>query len=359
MKKEAMIVLVLILFSLIPFVSAQVRINEVMPDPDDNCYDCTEWVELYSNSSINLSGWKFSTNDANKFLVFENLIEDYLIITKNKGNFSVFWPFVNQSKIIEWKNMSLTNSGDKINLTGTSGEFDEMTYSQSNENKTWALNSSNLWQICSNPTPGQQNNCELPQQNQTNQTQPTTISSYIEIQDYPEEAKFGDSIDIKVNIFRGDTSKYAVYSRVEQQDNDYDVSEETTIHVFTKYVNYSMKIPVQIKLNCDGDYENETYKIIVEGLDVGVSKNIKLSGKSSLCPKEEKQETQESTEEKTLEETNNESVSSGLGNIETPMITGDIIYSKGTTTLKITPYLLSLLCLFIAFYTIKTRWQKK
>lgn len=364
MKKE--VFLIIILLFLLPLCSAQVRINEVMPAPN---ITNAEWVELYSNETINLNGWILDTQNQN--MTFNNaIIEDYLIITKNKEDFLSLWPFVNQSKIIVWGNMGLTNTGDNVTLNNTILRIDNTTYpsfsSTTMKNKTWALNSSNLWQICSNPTPGQQNYCpEIPQQNQTqnqtNQTQP--LSSYIEIQDYPEEALFGDNIDVKVNIYRGDTSKYAVYARVEK-DNGYDLSEETTIHVLTKYINYSLKIPIQLKLNCDRDYDNDTYNIIIEGLGLNISEEIKLYGKSSLCPKEEQQETQENKTEETIQEkvqedSNNESISDNLINTESPFLTGDIIDSKGATTLKITPYLLSLLCLLIAFYTIKTKWQEK
>jgi len=196
------------------------------------------------------------------------------------------------------------------------------------------------------------------QQNQTNQSNPTSSSS-ISIEKAPEEATFGDIINVKLNIYRGDTSKYAVYARIEKQSNGYDVSDETTLHVLTKYVNYSVEIPIQLKPNCDERYDNETYDIVIEGLNITIKQKIKIDGKSKLCPesteqlkKESEKEKNENVDNTTMESTIKENISSSQQN---NFVTGDIINSKQDITLKITPYLLSLLCLLISFYAIKEK----
>jgi hypothetical protein len=329
-----------------------------MPNPDDECNDCTEWVEVYSSTSTNLSGWKFSTNDTNKFLIFDRFIDDYLIITKNNESFLSLWPEVNNSKVIHWSGMSLNNKGDKINLSGISGEFDEMNYSSSNENKSWSF-FNNEWQICSTPTPGQVNSCpqepepECYTDDDCDENEKCedgvcvadeSKESKLEITDADEEATFGDIIDVKLNVYRGDTGKYAVYVRVEDE-NEKDVSEELILHVFTKYIEYKIKLPIQLKMNCDEKYENNTYFIVVEGLDEKTSQEIKLSGKSDECPEKVIIESM-LIEETSVDENQNKS------------ITGQSIKyaeSEGSTVLKITPYLLALLSLFIAFYIIKTK----
>ena len=55
MKKSLICLLVLIILSLINCVNAEIRINEVELNPkgDDAGY---EWIELYSEYEINLSG---------------------------------------------------------------------------------------------------------------------------------------------------------------------------------------------------------------------------------------------------------------------------------------------------------------
>lgn len=396
MKKELMILFFILSLFFIPSISA-VSINEVMPNPDDGCNDCTEWVELYSNESVDLEGWILDTSDS-KNTFFHCLIQDYLIITKNKSAFLQLWPGIDESKVLESKNISLKNEEDTIILNNTLVMVDNTTYPSFSNNKNWTWSLCEGWIKTNIATPSIKNNCpsislEFPpyiikgepsavlmnvsgydnglydikidifnvsdpshriskiwdpqeqkwkstnyylyevlniinnqasyltflkiedyigpaiiyskirkgsaspienptiyltnivdfsqQQNQSNQSQQNQ-QSYIAITDADEEAAFGDIVNVKLNIYRGDTGKYAVYVRVEQ-DNGYDVSEETTIHVMTKYVNYSLKVPVQLKLNCDEKYKEGDYFIIVEGLDENVTQEIKLSGKSALC----------------------------------------------------------------------------
>src|SRR3989344_9177502 len=60
---------VILIFSF-EFVNADIRINEIMYDPDicDDGY--CEWVELYNDnaSSVDITGWKISDGDANDSL---------------------------------------------------------------------------------------------------------------------------------------------------------------------------------------------------------------------------------------------------------------------------------------------------
>jgi len=46
MKK---LVLLLVAALIVPLCSATVFINEIVPDPIDECNDCTEWLELYND----------------------------------------------------------------------------------------------------------------------------------------------------------------------------------------------------------------------------------------------------------------------------------------------------------------------
>ena len=86
-------------------------------------------------------------------------------------------------------------------------------------------------------------------------------SSDIRIIDFPETAKFGSEIKIKLDIYRGNTNKYAVYAYVEK-DNER-VSDKVTIHINSKYSEY--KGTLGINLDCKN--ESGDYKIVVEGLD--------------------------------------------------------------------------------------------
>ncbi len=113
------------LFILLCLVSASVRVNEVMSNPEDTSIcsqaDCTEWIELYADSSTSLVNWFINTT--NEKTNFSYNIDDYLIITKNKSVFIEKWSSVDESKVIEWRSMSLLNGGESIFLFDDSLEL--------------------------------------------------------------------------------------------------------------------------------------------------------------------------------------------------------------------------------------------
>jgi hypothetical protein len=109
-----------------------------------------------------------------------------------------------------------------------------------------------------------------------------SLDSSITINDIsPSNAEFGDVIKIDVNIYRGDTSKYAVYAYVKDDEK---VSQKSTVHIRTKFVNHSMTIPVQLKSNCKRRYDDGEYDVIVEGFDIEDRDEVDIEGiSSSLC----------------------------------------------------------------------------
>lgn len=103
--------------------------------------------------------------------------------------------------------------------------------------------------------------------NQSNQEE-----SEIKIIDAPTKAQFGEKIEVEINVYKGDTSKYAVYVYVEDQDGK-DVSDKITLHFKTKYSNQTVEVELQLKCkNETGDYD-----IVVEGLGTEDIEEIKLS----------------------------------------------------------------------------------
>ncbi|MEA3343270.1 MAG: hypothetical protein U9Q92_03820 [archaeon] len=103
----------------------------------------------------------------------------------------------------------------------------------------------------------------------------------------PKKTTFGDIIDVSVDAYRGDTLKYSLGVWVERMDDGFDVSEKSTVHLKNKNTEYSLKIPVVIKSNCNEKYKNGKYELIAEGLGVRESTMITLSGlSSSLCKTE-------------------------------------------------------------------------
>lgn len=123
---------------------------------------------------------------------------------------------------------------------------------------------------------------ELPkQQEPAVQHETKQTESEIEILDVDDAARFGQTIDVKLRVYRGDTRKYAVYAEIE------DISKETTMHFDDKFTNYTLTVPIQIKPNCKEEYPNGRYRLVVHGLDADDSERILVSGlTSSLCSKE-------------------------------------------------------------------------
>jgi len=134
MKK---LLLVLIFVILISSVSA-IRINEVEMNPIDDCYDCTEWAELYSETEINLSEY-WLENSKSQIINLSGIGEGYIKIDFGKR--------------------FLTNSGDKLVLKKDGQVIDETPTLEDgqNDNKTWQLCGS--WEFLE-ATKGKENKCE-------------------------------------------------------------------------------------------------------------------------------------------------------------------------------------------------------
>jgi hypothetical protein len=146
---------------LINCASGDVWINEIMANPIDSCSDCSEWIEIYSNSSRDMINWTINTT--NEQINFSFYIEDFLIITRNKSAFMQIWPNVNESKIINWSYMSLLNGGESIFLFDSNSQLiSNITYPSFDDdaNKTYSKRLDSNWTICNLPTPSANNSCQ-------------------------------------------------------------------------------------------------------------------------------------------------------------------------------------------------------
>ncbi len=104
-----------------------------------------------------------------------------------------------------------------------------------------------------------------------------------------EEAKFGDAIRVKLSAYKGNTNKESISVWLEDEKNK--ISKESRASLFSKYTNYSIVIPIQIKPNCDEKFDSGEYSIIAEGLGVKDEEDIDISGlTSAMCDKKENSE---------------------------------------------------------------------
>ena len=99
------------------------------------------------------------------------------------------------------------------------------------------------------------------------------------------KAKFGQTIRANVNIYKGDTAKNSISLWIEDSKGSR-ISKESSTNIYQKYTSHLLSLPIQIKPNCDYDYDDGTYKLVIEGLGEIDSKNIEIAGiTKDLCEK--------------------------------------------------------------------------
>jgi len=125
------------------------------------------------------------------------------------------------------------------------------------------------------PTPGNENYFEEPDYS----SKLTIDRVYLG----DDKAKFGDSLRVRITIYKGDTSKYNLDLYV-VDENDKQVSKRSELNIEDKFTNYTLIVPVQLNPNCNMKYNNGTYKIVLKGLDDETTEEIKIEGiTKSLC----------------------------------------------------------------------------
>ena len=109
------------------------------------------------------------------------------------------------------------------------------------------------------------------------------------------KASFGQSINARIEIYKGDTSKSSI-SLWAEDSNKNRISKETSISIYQKYMKYILTLPVQLKPNCDYGYDDGRYFFVLEGLGQKDSKSIDIEGiTKDLCEKTEIEKTKETT----------------------------------------------------------------
>ncbi len=252
-----------------------------MYNPNQCSDDYCEWIELYNptNESINLTGWKISDMNSNLSIEYNHSItfinqtnisaNGYFILARNPSNFSYYWEV--SCPIAKFSTSGLNNDQEIIRIySANSFLIDEVYY----DNSIGADGDGKSLQLCNSsfipniPTPGSENNCSQG----GNEPPPQQQESFIKITDSPNDAKFGEEIDIELEIYRGNTSKYAVYIYVEDEDGR-DVSEKISLHCDDKFTNYTE----QISLELDCKDEQGDYIIVAEGLNERDEEEIEIA----------------------------------------------------------------------------------
>ena len=210
--------LFLTIFLIIP-VGYTLQISEVMYNPSGSDTG-REWIEIYSDSTVNLSGWKLVT-DANHILNKppENggmglmMLESgsYAIIAQDASKFLLDYPAYSGT-LIDSSWTALTNSEPKIVGLTNGNTTISVTYSIVNEGSAWCAGE------CT-PSPGMpsepvavdqpdQNINQAPDQGQSETTAPVNQPMIIS---YPDEVYIGDVFEINISVVGVNTVYSYVY----------------------------------------------------------------------------------------------------------------------------------------------------
>jgi hypothetical protein len=99
-----------------------------------------------------------------------------------------------------------------------------------------------------------------------------------------DEAQFGQLIRVRVHAYRGDTEKQEISLWIEN-DNE-KVSKVLNFKILEKFNAQEMTLPVQIFSNCNEEYKEGSYDVVVKGFDKDDSEEIRIKGiaKDSCMP---------------------------------------------------------------------------
>ena len=246
---------------LIPVVSGEIIINEFLPNPigkDTQDWNDGEWIELFNtnNSRVDLSGYVLKdSKDTNELYIGETNTKNviikpysYAIIYRNgEGDFSLNNVDYDEVRLI-----------DRTNTV-----IDKVGYSSINEGVSWAR-IEDKW-VRSVPSPGKPNLFYL-----------NVSDSILSIDSVKSGVKFGDLIELKISVFKGDTNKNVLKYYIKDIGNVYQFK------VFEKFTNYSFVLPLEIPFDC----KEGSYTLYLDGFDKRVNQSIFIS-KSNDCVSED------------------------------------------------------------------------
>ena len=91
-----------------------------------------------------------------------------------------------------------------------------------------------------------------------------------------KKAKFGEAVSIKLNLYRGNSTRYAVDTYI--TDGTKKISKTSTTHILEQFTESTISVPVLITSNCKENRDDGTYLVVVEGFEVNDTEEIRLEG---------------------------------------------------------------------------------
>lgn len=234
----ALILITSVLF--LGIVSADIRINELELNPEGNDAGY-EWLELYSDSEMNLSGYSLKNYD-NDEMNLSGIFTGYYIV-----NFTSQWLDNTDEKVYLMLNGSTVSETDLLE-----DSFDDI--------RTWQYCSGG-W-ILANSTPGIGNNCSGNQSQ--NQTQNYTGNITIELE-YDEEITNGEEFEVKVKLSNLKSLEYDVKVYITFEENTTIISETyndeddewvSSTYFISNITSGPGNKTVEFDMRIEDDYEN-------------------------------------------------------------------------------------------------------
>ncbi len=268
-----------------------IKINEFLPDPEgDDAVN--EWIELYN--------YGYEILDLEGVALIDNSGKEIFISSVNTND-TIIGP--NGYLVVRMNNFSgfLNNEDfEKITLNG----IDEVSYSGSREGLSWAR-FGEIWEK-SVPSPGKEN-------------EQKSLDTKIKFGNLDlgrdKTARFGETIYVRFEVFRGDTTKKAVKVYIKGNQT---VSKISSLNLDNRFVKNEFNLPVQIKDNCDKKFKAGNYFIVIEGLNEEIRKPIDVLNNKDCKEVEEIVATTNANKTVNLE--------SGLSEKHLNTITGSVVY---------------------------------
>ncbi|MFH0868207.1 MAG: lamin tail domain-containing protein [Candidatus Woesearchaeota archaeon] len=97
------------------------------------------------------------------------------------------------------------------------------------------------------------------------------------------KAKFGQTIRIRLNAYKGNTNKESVAVWIEDNKENR-LSKQSKTNLDLKYTNYSLTLPIQIEPNCDEKFKDGDYIIKASGMDSEDEEEVEIEDLTdSMC----------------------------------------------------------------------------
>ncbi len=311
----ARVLCIMFILSSIPTAaSACLYLSEIYPSPSGTN---NEWLEIYNNCNVSVKLTVITINDSTAFskTLYGATNSTFIVVANRQelleSEFGLLDAMiVNLSYGRHWMDLD----GDTIYLLNGSEIIDIVTYDKIEYLHSWSL-CNGTWKETENATPGYENICpeeaETPPVNDTldNETEENTMHEFdfsgisLDVYGPAEPARFGDFAQVKAVLHAGgnrvplrivayiytphwvsvDLDGETIRSKLNETKTALDIeTPEDGEDVI-------LQLPLFVKDNCDGDYEDGIYtgkvRVYRQGTDETVAVenfNITLSGNNDI-----------------------------------------------------------------------------